>query len=704
MAKIKITRAEYISRLRQKSSWDAAFIRNIPLSGKGEDAFKKPYSNSHLAFICISTTARAIAQVPVQVQTWKKDKWVPLPNHPFQLLMDKPNSMQSVYLFKESLISHLLIDGNVWFLPIPPGVDVPTAMYPIQQKHMEKIIDKDTGQLIGWNYTPQPNKDKIMVFADEVGHIRFFNPDDPILGLAPHTSGKFPLMADYKAAAYNDKFFDNGGVTSGAFYTDKLLQKEQYERMKEQLDQRHTGYDKAHRFAVLEGGLKYQEIGIGHRDMDFLGLRKFSRDEILQIYGMKKAIISITEDLNYATASEQKKEWWNSTLIPLMNLITSEFNRVLLHSTGLQNMRLAFDLIAVDALQDQFKDKVEMASRLYAMGCTFEQINERLVLGFETRPWQKFGYMSLATVPVGDDGLPLVDSSGESPPKKEVAPIEEPKQVLMITGKTDKEIKSELKDKKYGPRWKAFIRRLSPLERQMEGKVSKVFFQMRKKVLEMTNDGKAVSGMIQKKVSPEEFAQRLRAEDFPQEKDLLQKYSAPIYATAVSEGADSFIQEMGLEMSFDLHDPAAVEFLGIKPIKIRKVTDTIKRNCLDQLQTGMGNGESIDQLAERIREVFNAGSSRARMIARTEVIGASNFGRHAAMRESGFQMKEWYTAQDERVRGTHVDMGNHEPILINESWKFDDGEVEYPGDWNGPAAEVINCRCIEIVSQESSEE
>ena len=170
----------------------------------------------------------------------------------------------------------------------------------------------------------------------------------------------------------------------------------------------------------------------------------------------------------------------------------------------------------------------------------------------------------------------------------------------------------------------------------------------------------------------------------------------------------------GIEVAFGLSDPGAVRFIAEKEIKIRDAyglcfnkndLKIIQRKLRDQILRGYEKGESFQQVAVRIRSALvdyvNVTLEQAMTIARTELIGASNYGRYVAIKESGFRKKEWFTAKDEEVRPLHREMHGR---IINTSdlWVFSDGNtLRYPGDPEGPDHLVVNCRCIELIVPES---
>jgi uncharacterized protein with gpF-like domain len=72
-----------------------------------------------------------------------------------------------------------------------------------------------------------------------------------------------------------------------------------------------------------------------------------------------------------------------------------------------------------------------------------------------------------------------------------------------------------------------------------------------------------------------------------------------------------------------------------------------------------------------------------------------------AINRSGFQEKTWFTAMDEKVRISHRAM-HGKTIKVGDMWVMPSGaSLRFPGDFNGPAAEVVNCRCVEIVEPDS---
>ena len=681
-----------------KSSIDAVFLRN-KLGGEisTDNVLKEPYKKSDLVYICISTTAKAIAQVPIIVgqEVSSEGRTEALPSgDPWQRLFERPNIMADRYSFTEAIITYLMLDGLVYVLPFPMGQSPPDALWVIRKTFIKPMKDQKTGGLLGYYYNPRGllggdstltnvPEGSIPLNIDEVVRVFFFNPYDPIGGMAPVEAGQMNIVVDYKASFYTSVFFDEGATPGGVLATEQKLGDKQFSRTKEQFEARHQGFKKAHRVAVLEQGLRYTQTGLTQKDMEFKELRGLSAKRIFQVFGMKMAIISETQDVNYATSREQRKEWWEGTNLPIMKMVASALNFILFPIGS--KLKATFDSSTIAALKDALKDKVDTGYKLWQMGFTADEINTRLDFGFGTKPWRKIWYQPANLLPV--DNNPALSPPTPSPALPPVVPL--PALPAPKPPKPPKALIEAMEDfeaegKSGDIIWGKIMERMAPLEESFAKKTSKVFFEMRKRTLELLYRGTPKT--------PKDVEDEL----YPQEHKELTKFSDILYTDALVLGVDTIIEEIGFGITFNITDPEAIAFLSNKNLKIRGIIQTVKNQIQSELVDAYQRGTTIDQMADRIRNVFDVAKSRARTIARTEITGAMAEGRAIALNRSGFKQKEWFTAMDEKVRTSHQAM-HGQRINVGESWVLPSGvTLRHPSDYDGPPAEVINCRCIEI--------
>jgi hypothetical protein len=135
-------------------------------------------------------------------------------------------------------------------------------------------------------------------------------------------------------------------------------------------------------------------------------------------------------------------------------------------------------------------------------------------------------------------------------------------------------------------------------------------------------------------------------------------------------------------------------------LHIKYITETtrsvIKRILGDSVANGLGIEETVRQilLLTNIRD-----RARARTIARTEVIGAGNYGSQKGAEATGLSLeKVWLTAVDGRERPEHRD-ANGNRVGLQEPFTVGGQELMYPHAENGTASNVINCRCAVVYKE-----
>lgn len=123
------------------------------------------------------------------------------------------------------------------------------------------------------------------------------------------------------------------------------------------------------------------------------------------------------------------------------------------------------------------------------------------------------------------------------------------------------------------------------------------------------------------------------------------------------------------------------------------IGDLVWNTARTQMLEGMQAGESIAEIRERLVETVNIAAPRAEVIARTEVIGASNAGSYAEMKATGLNAtKEWIATEDHRTRPSHEKVDGQE-VDIDGKFIVGGYAMAYPHDPAGPPQEVISCRC-----------
>ena len=137
-------------------------------------------------------------------------------------------------------------------------------------------------------------------------------------------------------------------------------------------------------------------------------------------------------------------------------------------------------------------------------------------------------------------------------------------------------------------------------------------------------------------------------------------------------------------------DTSLLPYKEIDPAK--DIPWNMKKINAETLQ-GILQGESMDKIAKRLRNVQEMNKTQAIRSARTIVTGAENKGRqdsYARAEADGIILqKEWLATNDGRTRHSHAMLDG---AIVDQDKKFDNG-LMYPGDPNGRPEETWNCRC-----------
>jgi len=169
------------------------------------------------------------------------------------------------------------------------------------------------------------------------------------------------------------------------------------------------------------------------------------------------------------------------------------------------------------------------------------------------------------------------------------------------------------------------------------------------------------------------------------------------------------------QFDFNMHDPVGLRWIEEKTTKISReinewtlesISQEVKDSIEEALAEGYSRGETIAQIADRIDEIYDfAVKGRSERIARTEIISASNKGTMEGLKSVGVELKEWVSSRDYKVRESHAELDDQDPIGINDYFITITGEkLLQPGDPSADAGEVINCRCavIGVVGDQSA--
>ena len=257
----------------------------------------------HIAvYACVRVLSEAIAQLPLHLYKYNDNGKERVPQHPlYFLLHDQPNPEMTSFVFRETLMSHLLIYGNAYAQIIRNGRGDVIGLYPLMPDKMK--VDRDEKNRLIYIYSrydeANPNlkeQGDIVLYADEVLHIPGLGYDG-LVGYSPIALAKNAIGISIACEDYGASFFGNNANPSGVLEHPGVIKNPDKLR-----DAWHRAYGgrNAHKVAVLEEGVKFTPISIPNNEAQFLETRKFQIEEIARMYRVPLHMIG---DLDHATFS-----------------------------------------------------------------------------------------------------------------------------------------------------------------------------------------------------------------------------------------------------------------------------------------------------------------------------------------------------------------------------------------------------------------
>ena len=288
-------------------------------TSSGKTVNEKTAMQTTAVYSCVRILAETIASLPLQLYTYNdvgKEKAI---NHNlYYLLHDEPNPEMTSFVFRETLMSHLLLWGNAYAQIIRNNAGRVIALYPLLPNRMQ--VDRaDNGEIyyIYNRYSDEnPNMKEygqVKLQSHEVLHIPGLG-FDGLIGYSPIAMAKNAVGMSIACEEYGASFFANGANPGGVLEHPGVVKDPA--RVRESWNSVYQGSKNSHKVAVLEEGMKFQSIGIPPEQAQFLETRKFQINEIARLFRIPPHMVGDLEKSSFSNIEQQSLEFVKYTLDP----------------------------------------------------------------------------------------------------------------------------------------------------------------------------------------------------------------------------------------------------------------------------------------------------------------------------------------------------------------------------------------------------
>lgn len=722
---IAATRSALVNVVR-RSTGTHWFLTGADGPDRGQvTSIGRPYAQSSWVHAALDTIAMPLRSAPVRlrdgegvpiVEDWLR-AWWKMPGTGVHEPLSMGDMVTWSVLLRGVAGGVFWVMDNSWLQRTPRlynriRVAAPSQMTPLW----------DGRRLDGWAYRDGAGRYMALDCA-QVFHLRHANPDDPnsLDGVAPWMAIRASAEAARAGQIYARRTMDQNGDRGKLIISRYALTREQKALLRAELQEKRRAAERGeYRDSVIGGDFTVHESPMAAVSSDFAAQMSATRDEIYVAYGVPASMASQTASYSVGAASD----WYrlitgtcasegmvlaeaiarvSEYLLGWRTLGDAVAGRV---SHGERSVVAEFDFSSHPVMADVRASRVEQLERLWRIGVPVSVGNEFLDLGLaEYAGWDESrlssgvrsvaGSVTRADEGDGEDVRALVMAWGRSR--------------MLATRAAEAEAEAARSAEREAW-WQRVDAAREVDRRRMRRVISRHLMEARAETLRnlrgladggQDGAGKALAGP---------YAVRAGVIDIVFDfgrwfgglwKDVGRVVS-DIFVTASEGAGEEAATVLGEDVGeFDPMtetDPKVIDELRRRENMVRGAAESVHADVTATLEEGLEAGASMDELAARVKVVFNqAGKQRAEVIARTETGAAYETARYWTFKRAGITQKGWLSGGDDgHTRATHI-AADGQVREMDDFFDVGAAHLLHPHDHVHGAdypGELINCRCV----------
>ncbi len=688
MAKIFDRFKEYFGIFKQETPIETP--QKIPTGyettsyGYSDTTKKTEYLNEMRSWVgaCVGTIADEIGSITLRLYKTTDDGSVEeVTKHPVIDLLYKVNSYTTKFDHFWLTEAYLKLTGEApWFIEKDnKGTDI-KAIYFLRPDKLTPIVGSQ--KLIeGYKYQIG-STETINLPLNSVVLLKIPDPANPFRGIGAVQMAARTIDIDNFSENWNKTFYENSASPASVLNVDvENLNEEQLDKLKKSIRKEYEGAANAHKTMVLFGKMKLDKLGFSQKDMDFLEQQRFSRDKILGLFKVPKAVLAQTDEVNYASAKTAQYVFARWTIKPEIERITQQLNEFLLPMfKGTEMMFIDYD--------NPIPEDDEADIRRYESGLSKGWMTINEVRAEEGLPDVEGGdsiYIPFSMVSIGSTNptenkvfykeLKLLGSKKKiqkdfSERIKQMKArnkmwfnIEDLKEDIregvrnaikkQITGESDhvhngnckhKDISNSriLTKEEKSAFWQLKDALTDKYLPDVKDGMAKVFNIQKDKVISKLKEYKAF------KIDPNVVYDMVKLNKKEEIKTTIE-FTLPALQELFKEAGDTAYDLLGVDDEMDITRENIKKLLKENARKFSTVvTEYTDKRMKEIINHSISAGESVDELKDRFRKFFNdAEKYRADRIARSETVRYNTTASEQAFIDSGIvEKKEWFVNPD----------------------------------------------------------
>lgn len=688
--------------LPQVEAWDA------------EQAFRLGYAANVIAWRCVQLRASAGARVPIVAGRKMGDYKTINENARITNLLGPPPGgpaprLSAFKLLKWTFAQTIVTGRRAWEIEADDN-DVPIAFYPLAAAHLRAHPSRSGDEWFRL-FEYGPAHDPVKLQPEDVFYGWQPSGNDFRVAESPLQPARYDLSLVTMCDRYGLGFLQNNAVPAAIVTTTAFPNEAAKRKFTQNWSSEFAGPDNAGRVLINEvsddgdgpvgDSIDVKVLGLSAKDARLVEMRKDLMTEIAISLGTPWSKLDAS-GRTFDNASQEDYDWWENTILPDLIDLQDDINMQLAPRLG--DEVVWFDLRQVRALQRRVKPITQAVGAPSLVQAQLMWINEaRVDYGLEPieggdRMMTVDEIAALTGASSSTDAVRALEAIEQRMAALEQRTTEPPALLEPSSAPSSVQVEQRVADPaavelRRATIWKASNAIVTAQEGRWERSWRRLFTRQQEAVLSRLT-GKRGRQAIERRDPAEEIdAESIFTKAFWTTES--EQLAADLFEETTSAGLARLSLSFGV--SFDLADRWVADFIEARANMLAgQVTDTTYEAIQAQLVEGVGLGESIDELAVRIRSVFTeATTNRATVLARTEVISAYNGSAVLGASQLPADVvaaQEWIATRDGRTRSAHAS-ADGQVVRIGEAFEVGGDVLAYPGDPAGRAKNTVQCRC-----------
>jgi len=299
--------------------------RGLTDSKGNKDDMLKSYAS--WVYACATKRAQSVAKAKFRLFSRNaSDDYTELDDHPALLVLEKPNPIETKYQYLFRTILHMDLTGDAYSYIVRDNAKRIRELWSLQPEFMH-IVPNTDGTINRYELRMGKGTPDVSFDPKEIIHFKHPSPLDPYYGASVVMAVAQSVDINDFQHNYQRNFYKRSALPPAVLESESKLDEQVVKRLRENFDSVYGGEENAGRTLILENGLKYKQLGINPKDLDWLATNRYTLQEICAIFGVPPAMLGIVEDVNRANAESQEYTYAKMTVEPLLTNIDEQLTQ-----------------------------------------------------------------------------------------------------------------------------------------------------------------------------------------------------------------------------------------------------------------------------------------------------------------------------------------------------------------------------------------